>query len=176
MKILVTVAGRHGATREIAENIAAAAGSALTDAGVGSRIEVRDASLVTSVEGYDAVVLGSAVYMGHWLEPAVKLAETFVDELRRLPVWVFSSGPVGERDQQADEPAGAAEVVMRLGARGHRLFGGKIDRHTLHLPERAMVAALRVEDGDYRDWPSIRAWGREIGATLAVTEVAGSPA
>lgn len=68
-----------------------------------SQIETRDASLVTSVEGYDAVVLGSAVYMGHWLELAVKFAETFVDELRRLPVWVFSSGPVGERDQQADE-------------------------------------------------------------------------
>ncbi|WP_410622871.1 flavodoxin domain-containing protein [Amycolatopsis sp. cmx-8-4] len=174
MKILVTVASRHGATREIAENIATAAGSALTDAGVGSRIEVCDASLVTSVEGYDAVVLGSAVYMGHWLEPAVKFAETFVDELRGLPVWVFSSGPVGERDQQADEPAGAADVVMRLGARAHRLFGGKLDRHALHLPERAMVAALRVQDGDHRDWPSIRAWGREIGATLAVTEVAGS--
>ncbi|WP_326952869.1 flavodoxin domain-containing protein [Amycolatopsis sp. NBC_01286] len=174
MRILVTVASRHGATREIAENIATASGAALTYAGVRSQIETRDASLVTSVEGYDAVVLGSAVYMGHWLEPAVKFAETFVDELRRLPVWVFSSGPVGERDQQADEPAGAADVVMRLGARGHRLFGGKIEHHALHLSERAMVAALRVKDGDYRDWPSIRSWGREIGATLAVTEVAGS--
>lgn len=174
MKILVTVASRHGATREIAENLATAAGTALTYAGVRSQIETRDVSLVTTVEGYDAVVLGSAVYMGHWLEPAVQFAETFVDELRGLPVWVFSSGPVGERDHPADEPAGAADVVMRLGARAHRLFGGKLDRHALHLPERAMVAALRVEDGDYRDWPSIRAWGREIGATLAVTEAAGS--
>ncbi|MDT7799647.1 MAG: menaquinone-dependent protoporphyrinogen oxidase [Actinomycetota bacterium] len=172
MKILVTVASRHGATREIAETIATAAGSALTDAGVSSQIEVRDASLVTSLEGFDAVVLGSAVYMGHWLEAVTELAGRFTDELRARPVWVFSSGPVG--DHPADEPGNAADVVMRLGARGHRLFGGKIDRHALHFPERAMVAALRVEDGDYRDWPSIRAWGREIGATLAVAEVAGS--
>ncbi|WP_328615239.1 hypothetical protein OHS18_47335 [Amycolatopsis sp. NBC_00355] len=172
MKILVTVATRHGATREIAETIAATAGSALTDAGVASQIEVRDASLVTSVDGFDAVVLGSAVYMGHWLDAATEFAGRFTDELRVLPVWVFSSGPVG--DHPADEPGNAADTVMRLGARGHRLFGGKIDRHTLHLPERAMVAALRVKDGDYRDWPSIRAWGREIGATIAVTEVAGS--
>jgi menaquinone-dependent protoporphyrinogen oxidase len=174
MKILVTVASRHGATREIAENIATAAGTALIDAGVRSQIETRDAGLVTSVDGFDAVILGSAVYMGHWLEAAAKLAETFVDEFRGLPVWVFSSGPVGDRDQQADEPSGVADVVMRLGARGHRLFGGKIDRHVLRLPDRAMVAALRVKDGDYRDWPSIRAWGREIGSALAVTEVAGS--
>ena len=174
MRILVAVAGRHGATREIAENIATAAGTALTDAGVWSEVEVRDASLVTSVDGFDAVVLGAAVYMGHWHEPAAKFAEAFADELRRVPVWVFSSGPVGERGDPADEPAGAADVVMRLGARGHRLFGGKLDRHSLHLPERAMVAALRVKDGDYRDWPSIRAWGREIGLSLAKAEVAGS--
>ncbi|WP_230862830.1 flavodoxin domain-containing protein [Amycolatopsis camponoti] len=168
------MASRHGATREIAENIATAARTALTDAGVWSEVEVRDASLVTSVDGFDAVVLGSAVYMGHWLDPAAKFAETFADELRRVPVWVFSSGPVGERGDPADEPGNAADVVMRLGARGHRLFGGKLDRHSLHLPERAMVAALRVKDGDYRDWPSIRAWGREIGVSLATAEVAGT--
>jgi len=173
MRILVTVATRHGATREIAENIATAAGSELAEAGVWSETEVRDASLVTSVDGFDAVILGSAVYMGHWLEPAVKFAENFTEELRGMPVWVFSSGPVGEREHPADEPANAADVVMRLGARGHRLFGGKIDRHALHLTERAMVTALRVRDGDYRDWPSIRAWGREIGATLAAAEIAG---
>ncbi|RSM38146.1 hypothetical protein DMA12_34265 [Amycolatopsis balhimycina DSM 5908] len=174
MRILVAVATRHGATREIAENIATAATSALTDAGVWSEVEVRDASLVTSTDGFDAVVVGSAVYMGHWLDPATKFAEAFEVELRRVPVWVFSSGPVGDRDHPTDEPAGAADMVMRLGARGHRLFGGKIDRHALRLPERAMVAALRVKDGDYRDWPSIRAWGREIGMSLAKAEVAGS--
>jgi menaquinone-dependent protoporphyrinogen oxidase len=98
MRILVAVATRHGATREIAENIAAAVDSALTDAAVRSQVEIRDAGLVRSVEGFDAVVLGSAVYMGHWLEPARKLAESFSDELRRVPVWLFSSGPVGEQE------------------------------------------------------------------------------
>ena len=114
MRILVAVASRHGATREIAENIATAAGTAPTDAGVWSEVEVRDASLLTSVDGFAAVVVGSSVYMGHWLDPA------------------------------------------------------------LHLPERAMVAALRGKDGDHRDWPSIRAWGRETGLSLAKAEVAGT--
>ncbi|HEY3481651.1 MAG TPA: flavodoxin domain-containing protein [Streptomyces sp.] len=167
MKILVAVATRHGATREIAENVATAVGAALTDAGVEPLVEVRDAGLVHSVEGFDAVVLGSAVYMGHWLEPARKLAESFSDELRRVPVWLFSSGPIGEQDKPAEEPVAVEDLVRRLGARGHRLFGGKIDRHSLHFPERAVVAALRVADGDNRDWPSIRAWGRDIGSALA---------
>jgi menaquinone-dependent protoporphyrinogen oxidase len=49
-----------------------------------------------------------------------------------------------------------------------------MDRRSLNLPERAMVAALRVKDGDYRDWPSIRFWGQEISVTLAVAETAAS--
>ena len=103
MRILVAVATRHGATREIAENIASAAASALTDAGVWSEADVRDVGRVTSVDGFDAVVFGSAVYMGRWLEPATKFAEAFEENLRRVPVWVFSSGPVGERDESAGD-------------------------------------------------------------------------
>ncbi|MEU0535489.1 flavodoxin domain-containing protein [Amycolatopsis tolypomycina] len=170
MKILVAVATRHGATREIAESVATALGAALTDAGVQAQVEVRDAGLVRSVDGFDAVVIGSAVYLGHWLEPAKKLVESFSDELCRVPVWLFSSGPVGEQQHPAEEPVAVEDLVHRLNARGHRLFGGKIDRRTLKFPERAVVAALRVADADNRDWPMIRAWGREIGTSLANVE------
>ncbi|MDX3189730.1 flavodoxin domain-containing protein [Streptomyces sp. MN03-5084-2B] len=170
MKILVAVATRHGATREIAESVATALGSALADAGLPAQVEVRDAGLVHSVDGFDAVLIGSAVYLGHWLEPARKLAESFSDELRRVPVWLFSSGPVGEQKRPAEEPVAVEDLVRRLNARGHRLFGGKIDRRTLKFPERAVVTALRVVDADNRDWPVIRAWGREIGTSLAKAE------
>ncbi|MEU7788920.1 flavodoxin domain-containing protein [Amycolatopsis sp. NPDC049159] len=170
MKVLVAVATRHGSTREIAESVATALGSALTGAGARSVVEVRDAALVHSIEGFDAVVLGSAVYLGHWLEPARKLAESCAEELRRVPVWLFSSGPVGEQTHPAEEPVVVDDLVRRLDARGHRLFGGRIDRHTLNFPERAVVTALRVPDADNRDWPSIRAWGREIGTSLAHAE------
>ena len=170
MKILVAVATRHGATREIAESVATALGSALADAGLPAQVEVRDAGLVHSVDGFDAVLIGSAVYLGHWLEPARKLAESSSDELRRVPVWLFSSGPVGEQKRPAEEPVAVEDLVRRLNARGHRLFGGKIDRRTLKFPERAVVTALRVADADNRDWPVIRAWGREIGTSLAQAE------
>lgn len=174
MRILVAVATRHGATREVAEHLATSLGSALTDAGAVPEVEVRDVGLVSSLDGFDAVVLGSARYLGQWLEPARKFAKAFSDELRGLPLWLFSSGPVGEEHEPAEDQAAIDDLVRLLGARGHRTFGGKIDRQALPFPERVVVTALHVEDGDFRDWPSIRAWGCEIGATLAAMAVAGS--
>ena len=62
--MLVAYASRHGATREIAEAIAAA----LLARGVTA--DARDVATIDGLEPYDAVVLGSAVYFGKWLEPA----------------------------------------------------------------------------------------------------------
>lgn len=155
MRILVAYATKHGATREIADRIGEVLGA-----------EVHPADQVGDVTGYDAVVLGSAVYLGHWLKSARELADTQRERLRELPVWLFSSGPVGEPPLPQEEPADVAEVAAQLHPREHRLFGGKIDRSALRFPERAVVSALRVKDGDHRDWAEIRAWAEEIAKSL----------
>jgi menaquinone-dependent protoporphyrinogen oxidase len=80
------------------------------------------AEQVREVDGYDAVVLGSAVYAGHWLKPAR--------------------------------------------ARDHRVFAGRLVRRQLSFPERAIVSARRVPEGDFRDWPEIRQWADEIADAL----------
>jgi menaquinone-dependent protoporphyrinogen oxidase len=58
MRVLITAATRHDATREIAEAI----GAGLSERGIDA--ETRPIDEVTDLAGYDAVVLGSAVYMG----------------------------------------------------------------------------------------------------------------
>ncbi len=64
MKVLVTAASRHGTTAEIARVIAGVLRSSnLT-------VDVMAPAEVASIEAYDAVILGSAVYAGRWLEPA----------------------------------------------------------------------------------------------------------
>ncbi|MGW4394140.1 flavodoxin domain-containing protein [Amycolatopsis nivea] len=167
MRIVVAVATRHGATREIAEQIAVSLRGELAEAGTAAEVVVADAGSVESFDGCDAAVLGSAVYIGHWLEPARELVRAHQDELSRIPVWLFSSGPVGERSKPGEEPVDVTDVLARSGAKEHRLFGGRLDRSLLRFPERAMVAALRVRDGDNRDWPVIRAWGRAIARELS---------
>jgi menaquinone-dependent protoporphyrinogen IX oxidase len=64
VRVLVTAASRHDATREIAETIA----DGLRRRGVDA--EARPLDEVVSLDGFDAVVLGSAIYMGRWLKTA----------------------------------------------------------------------------------------------------------
>ena len=90
MHVLVCVASRHDATAEIGEAIA----RQLAHGGLA--VSFRPPDDVSSLDGVDAVVLGSALYTGHWLEPAVRFAERHADELQSRPVWLFSSGPVGD--------------------------------------------------------------------------------
>ena len=160
MKVLVTAASRHGATTELAASI----GAILQE--VGLEVHVRPPSEVTSLEGFDAAIIGSAVYVGRWLESARELVEREKLALCRIPVWLFSSGPVGDPPKPAEDSVDAAPLTELVGAREHRTFAGHVDRKRLGFGEKAIVAAVRAPEGDFRSWPAIEAWAREIGAVL----------
>jgi menaquinone-dependent protoporphyrinogen oxidase len=85
-----------------------------------------------------------------------------------MPVWLFSSGPIGDPPKPVEDPVDAQPLVELVGARGHRVFAGDLDRSRLGFAERAIVAAVRAPDGDFRPWPEIEAWAREIAAALEV--------
>jgi len=159
--VLVAAASRHGATFEIADAI----GRALDERGLD--VQVACADDVDAVGGYDAVVLGSGVYAGHWLEPARRLVLDHRDELLRVPTWLFSSGPIGAPPRPDDAHAvDVDELMTAAAARGHRVFAGRLDRDQLGFGARAMVFAFRAPDGDYRNWDAISAWAGEIADEL----------
>ncbi len=161
MKVLVAAASKHGATSGIAEAI----GRALTSAGLD--VIVRPPDEVSSLEGYDAVVLGSAVYMGAWLEPARKLVDRQRDALAARPVWLFSSGPVGDPPRPAaDTAVDVSEIQEKTGARGHRLFPGRLSKRELGFAERALAAATHSQEGDFRPWSEIDDWAAGIASSL----------
>jgi menaquinone-dependent protoporphyrinogen oxidase len=170
MHILVAAASKHGSTTEIARDIGATLLAALE--GDATTVDVRAAEEVTAVDDYDAVVLGSAVYMGHWLEPARRLVDKHGAALAARPTWLFSSGPVGDPPKPDEEPVDVAALVAATDARGHQVFAGKLDRDRLGFAERAVMIALRAPQGDFRDWAAIRAWTSGIAAELASTRPA----
>ena len=161
MRILVTAASKHGATAEMASAI----GAALTDAGL--EVVVKPMHELASVAGYNAVVIGSGVYMGRWIPEATEFVARHAIELLARPVWLFSSGPVGSPDLKPEgDPIAIGELVASVRARGHRTFAGRLDRGRLGIGEKLVVSAVRAPDGDFRDWDAIAAWSREIAAEL----------
>jgi menaquinone-dependent protoporphyrinogen oxidase len=161
MRILVTAASKHGATTEMASAI----GKALADAGM--EVEVKPIHDLSGVAGWNAVVLGSAVYMGRWLPEATEFVERHAVELRARPVWLFSSGPIGSPDPKPDgDPARIGELVAAVHARGHRTFAGRLDRGQLGIGEKLVLSAVQAPDGDFRDWEALTAWAQEIAAAL----------
>src|SRR5919198_1540223 len=143
MRVLVVAASRHGATEQIAAEIAKTLRYTLSAQFPGAFVDLRSAEQVATLTGYDAVVLGSAVYMGRWLPAAREFAERNAGAL--------------------------AAVAAAVGAREHRTFTGQLDRHRLGLVERAVVRAVHAPDGDFRDWPAIRDWAAGIGSALRAT-------
>lgn len=162
--VLVTYASKRGSTAEIAEAIA----DKLRECGLA--VECVPVEEVATLEPYDAVVLGSAVYVKHWPGDARRFLHRHADELSRRPFWVFSSGPVGEGAGGVDpawiEPPRIIARVEALGARGHVVFGGRLPEHPRSRLERSMIERTPSQYRDRRDWREIRAWASHIGAEL----------
>jgi menaquinone-dependent protoporphyrinogen oxidase len=163
MTVLVAYGSRGGSTAEIAEWISDELRRA------GCEVDLRPAAEVDGVAGYQAVVLGAAVYAAGWHTDARQFAHRFAGALDGRPVWLFSSGPLDSSADDADLPPGpqAAAAMRALGARGHATFGGR-------LSEEArgwlgfFARRLRDEDrgGDFRNPLRVRGWAREIAGEI----------
>ncbi len=164
MKVLVVVSSKHGATREIATIIA----DRLSDAGHLVTTVDADAQAVDLAQ-FDAFVIGSAIYMGHWTKDAHRFIDEHRAQLAVKPVWLFSSGPLGEPSESVKSDPELEELTVLLGARGHSVFGGALDKADLNIVERAAVRVVHAKYGDYRHWDEIGAWADEIADALKLT-------
>ena len=166
MKVLISVASKHGATGEIGDILA----SVLLAAGI--EVEERRPQDVDSIDPYDAVILGSAVYAGRWMQPARAFGERFANDLSTRSVWLFSSGPLGDPPMPVAESPDGLALSEQLGTRQHMTLTGRLERAELGYLERAVTKAVRAPDGDFRDWVGIRSWAGEIAASLSKEKVA----
>lgn len=161
MKILVTTASKHGSTAEIGDAIA----GKLREHDL--EVEVVEPGDVPSLDGYDAVVLGSAVYAGRWMDTARRFSERHHAALHGVPVWLFSSGPIGDPLEPAEEPADGKRLLAALGAREHRTFPGRVNSAELGWVEKTITKMVKAADGDFRDFDAIRVWAADIAEQLA---------
>ena len=164
MRVLVTAASKHGSTAEIASVIRAVLETEHVDA------ELVPPEQVERIEGFDAVVLGSGVYAGHWLKPAKEFVERHEAELRERPLFLFSSGPVGEPPKPADEPAEIDTVDAATHPVDHQVFGGRLTPSQLGPFEKLIVKVVKAPMLDDRPWDEIADWAKEIARYLREEE------
>ena len=163
--VLVAYASKYGATAEIARRI----GQALQTAGF--TVDVLPTDKVVDPAEYSGIILGSAVYAGHWRKEAALFLETHEQTLANRPVWLFSSGPTGAGDPVTlmkgwRFPESLQPIVDRIQPRDIALFGGSLDLTKLHLLEKLIVKAMNAPVGDFRDWDMIHSWAMTIAETL----------
>ena len=172
MKILVTYATTHGATEGIAGRIADRLRAAGLDVRTLPMRAVRDLS------DYNAFVIGSAAYLGHWLKGATLFVQDHRAILADRPVWLFSSGPLGTEQTDAQgrdlhvaaEPKEIAELREAIQALDHHVFFGALDPDKLGFRDRVIrtlpAGRALLPEGDFRDWPEIDAWAASIALEL----------
>jgi len=160
MRILVVHGSHHGATRELAEVVAATLRSRAHD------VDVRDGREVDGIERWDAVIVGGALYAFRWTPRAGRFVRRHARELREVPVWFFSSGPLDDSASEGEiSPTGhVARLMKKANARGHVTFGGKLDpeehgRMAKNLAEAGM-------SGDFRDMDAVAAWADTVADEL----------
>jgi menaquinone-dependent protoporphyrinogen oxidase len=158
-KTLIAYASKCGSTGEVAEAIA----KVLCD--LDADVDVRLAKEVTSLDGYNRVIIGSAVRMGQWLPSATSFVEAQQARLAQLPTVIFSVHMANLGDDEASRQARAtytAPVHQFISPQAEAFFAGKIDSARMDFLSRMIIKAMKSQDEDKRDWDAIRAWAREI--------------
>jgi menaquinone-dependent protoporphyrinogen oxidase len=171
MRVLIAYATHFGATQGIAEKI----GETLQAEGM--TVEVSPVKEIQHVDGsFDAFVIGSAVHASHWLKPAVEFVERNVEVLGTRPVWLFSSGPIGEKYVHLvqPDPKEIGRFRQLLEPRGHIVFAGAFDREVAMEKGGFLdrIAGRFIPEGDFRDWTAIETWAIGIARELRAVPVA----
>lgn len=157
--LLVAYASKHGSTHEVADAVA------IRLREHGWDVDLRDAGDAPTPDGYDGVVLGTALYMGRPHSDARRFLRRHHAALATMPVAIFAMGPgkaeehdlAGSRDQLDKTLGRYDDVAPDI----EEVFGGVIDPATLRFPFNHMPAA------DARDWDAIQTFADGVHEAFA---------
>ena len=164
-RILVAYASRKGSTAGIAQAI----GKELVSAG--HTVDVIEMKTVTTVKGYNAVIIGAPVYMGKVDKDISKFVAKNRDRLASIQVAAFAVGiaPVAPQiepvEKVLDDLTKAVSPIQLIAA---TVFAGKLDPDKMSFIERSMTSLMKVRTGDFRDWNAIAVWAKGLPGQMKV--------
>ncbi len=157
--VLVCYQTRYGSTREIAVQIAEVLEKA------GPRVTLSPISTVKDLSTFDAVVIGSPLYMGKWLAEAREFVGRFHVQLRERPVAVFTVG-YSFRDRVQEHIPGDDEaleqVLFFISPVATGFFAGRVDPDSMSPADRSITTMAGVTPGDFRNPDEVRKWAEKL--------------
>lgn len=170
-EVLVAYVTRSGSTAEVAEAIV----GTLSEAGV--LAEAKPMVDVETISNGRSIILGVALYVGHFPKEFQRFVLRFQRELSSVRPWIFVLGPTENDPKQftAAEEQVSKELAKYpwLHPAEVRVLGGKFDPHHLILPfPFSLVMKFpgnpmrKLPVSDIRDWEWIRTWARAIADDL----------
>jgi menaquinone-dependent protoporphyrinogen oxidase len=159
MRVLVTWGSKRGGTEGIARLVGEALGAA------GHEAVLRPAARAHHESRFDAAIIGGALYANRWHPAARRFVWRRRAVLRRVPVWLFSSGPLDNSADHAELPptTQVAALAELVGAQAHETFGGRLEANAKGFPASAMA---RKHSGDWRNPERIHAWVAQVAGKL----------
>ncbi len=168
--MLVAYGSRHGSTAGIAEAIAGRLRAR------GLVVDLLRATEVVDVGHYDAVVIGSCVYLLRWHPDVLELLHAHERALAARDVWLFQSGPLDDDPASRDRPLAlpVQTLAERIGIVEYVIFGGNLAAGDAGVLES--LFELGGLGGDHREWPRILAWADAIADRIEAHRGAEIPA
>lgn len=157
-KVLIAYASATGSTVEVAEAI----GKTLATRGF--PVDVRPVREKPSVDGYQAVIIGSAVQGSKWLPEAVEFVTANKAALQKIPVVLMCVHFFfrGESGNDRKMRLAYLDPIRPLVPHATEVFfAGRFDRRTTAIGVPEWLARL-TPTIDRRDWGKIRAWAEKI--------------
>jgi len=166
-QVLVAYATKYGSTHEVAGVIA----ERLRECGLES--DVRAAGDINSLDGYDAVVFGGALYFFRLIREGRRFLSRHRKALSEMPVAVFGMGPIEDIEEQY---VGAREHLNKSLIKNESIspvavtvFGGAFDPTGLRFPD-ANPATKNLPQVDFRDWEAIETWADSLPKALGLVD------
>ncbi len=164
-RVLVAYASALGSTVDVAATIGETFGAN------GVLVDVKPIKENPQVDGYQAVVLGSAIQGAKWLPEAVDFVKANQLALSCVPVALFCVHfPIMGSDKMSEEKrlAYMDEVRSLLQPVDEGYFRGRADRRTYAIFFSGLPAWLCrfIPPIDNRNWEKIRAWAGTVRPLL----------
>lgn len=130
----------------------------------GLEVDVVPARSVRDVDGYDAVVVGTALVRRRWHRHARRFVRRHAGTLVGHPVWLFSCLDREDGDRRDRTVRGARRTASRLDARAHRVFtAGEVAEVSPFVARSAPAAPSDGVPGP----SSVDQWGDHVAGSIA---------